>query len=259
MGSALLAGWLDRGIPPNTISVIEPDADRRAALASTTGLVVGGGPGDLASGLRPEVVVVAVKPQVVESAVPVFAGYGGNGAVFLSIVAGRSLASFRRLLGSATAVVRAMPNTPAAVGQGMSVACANDRVNGAQRQACTRLLAAVGEVAWIDDESLLDAVTAVSGSGPAYVFLLAEALAAAGTAAGLPADLADRLARQTVIGAGELLRRCEDRPETLRRNVTSPGGTTEAALEVLLAPRGFGWLLARAVKRAARRSRQLAD
>lgn len=253
----MLAGWVERGIAAGTLSVIEPDADRRAALAATEGVAVAAGPDGLAPELRPEVVVFAVKPQVIDAAVPAFAGYGEAGAVFLSIAAGRSLASFRRLLGDAAAVVRAMPNTPAAVGQGISVACANRRVGEGQRRACTRLLAAVGEVAWVDDETLLDAVTAVSGSGPAYVFLLTEALAAAGVDAGLPADLADRLARQTVIGAGALLRHCPDRPETLRRNVTSPGGTTEAALQVLLARRGLGWLLVRAVRQAARRSRQL--
>jgi len=179
-------------------------------------------------------------------------------AVFLSIAAGRPIAYFEDRLGEDAAVVRTMPNTPAAIGRGITVACANRHVNGADRAICGDLLAAVGEVAWVDDEGLLDAVTATSGSGPAYVFLLIECLAAAGGAAGLPSDLAMRLARATVAGAGELAYQSEEAPSELRRNVTSPGGTTAAALSVLMADDGLGRLLTRAVAEATRRSRELA-
>jgi pyrroline-5-carboxylate reductase len=157
-------------------------------------------------------------------------------------------------------LVRAMPNTPAAVRRGVSVACANAATSARQKALCAELLAAVGSVLWVDDEALLDPVTAVSGSGPAYVFLLAECLARAGEDAGLPADLARRLARETVAGAGELLARSELSAETLRRKVTSPGGTTAAALSVLMAEEdGLRSLLGRAVAAATRRSRELAD
>ena len=155
-------------------------------------------------------------------------------------------------------IVRAMPNTPAAIGRGMTVACANDAVGRARRALCGHLLEAVGAVAWIDDESLMDAVTAVSGSGPAYVFLLAECLAEAAEAAGLPAPLARRLAEETVAGAGALMAESADAAAALRRNVTSPGGTTEAALSVLMAADGLAPLMTRAVRAAANRSRTLA-
>jgi pyrroline-5-carboxylate reductase len=154
--------------------------------------------------------------------------------------------------------VRTMPNTPAAIGRGFTVACANPRVTPAQRCLCDRLMGAVGEIAWVEDEGLLDAVTAVSGSGPAYVFLLIEALARAGEREGLMPDLAMRLARSTVAGAGELARLADEDPAQLRENVTSPGGTTRAALDVLLAEDGLGALIARAVAAAAARSRVLA-
>jgi pyrroline-5-carboxylate reductase len=151
-----------------------------------------------------------------------------------------------------------MPNTPAAIGRGITVACPNARVSGEQRRLAGDLLAAIGSVEWLAEERLMDAVTALSGSGPAYVFLLAEAMAKAGAAAGLPPDLADRLARETVAGSGELLHRSELEPAALRRNVTSPGGTTAAALEILMGPDGFDRLLTQAIAAASRRSRELA-
>jgi len=156
------------------------------------------------------------------------------------------------------AIVRAMPNTPAAIGRGITVACPNAQVTARQRKLATDLLAAIGTVEWVSDESLMDAVTAVSGSGPAYVFLLAEAMTKAGIAAGLPGELAARLARETVAGAGELLHRSALDAATLRQNVTSPGGTTAAALEVLMGPGGFQELLTRAIADATRRGRELA-
>jgi pyrroline-5-carboxylate reductase len=178
--------------------------------------------------------------------------------VAVSIMAGQTLATLSGLLPPGAAIVRAMPNTPAAIGRGITVAVANAQVSAAQRTLAHRLLAAIGAVEWVADEALMDAVTAVSGSGPAYVFLLAEAMAAAGVAAGLPAELAARLARETVAGSGELLHRSELDPAILRQNVTSPGGTTAAALEVLMSPQGLAVLMQEAVAAATRRSRELA-
>jgi pyrroline-5-carboxylate reductase len=181
-------------------------------------------------------------------------------AVFLSIAAGKPIAFFRAHLGGDKAIVRAMPNTPAAVRRGITVCCAGPGIDARGRELCQSLLEAVGEVGWIEDESLMDAVTAVSGSGPAYVFLLAETLAEAGIRQGLPADLATRLARATVAGSGELLRQSEDSSEQLRKNVTSPGGTTAAALAVLMTqPGGVPDLMIEAVAAATRRGKELAS
>ncbi|MEQ8193632.1 MAG: pyrroline-5-carboxylate reductase [Rhodospirillales bacterium] len=259
MGGALLAGWLDQGLRPSSITVIEPSPDIGRSLTAGKGVAVVAAPGDLADDYRPDIVVFAIKPQIMPDAVPAYARFAESGAVGLSIAAGKTIAFFESALGKDTAVVRAMPNTPAAIRRGITVACANPAATPAQRDLCQSLLQAVGEVAWIDDENLMDAVTAVSGSGPAYVFLLAEYLAEAGAAAGLPAALSDRLARATVSGAGELLNQTADSAATLRTNVTSPGGTTAAALDVLMADDGLGPLLTKAVAAAVKRSKELAD
>jgi pyrroline-5-carboxylate reductase len=190
--------------------------------------------------------------------VPPLAASVGKSTLVVSIMAGRTLRFLEDRLPPRAAVVRAMPNTPAAVARGITVCCANARVTAKQRKLATTLLAAIGKVEWVDDENLIDAVTAVSGSGPAYVFLLAEAMTRAGIAAGLPPDLAARLARETVAGSGELLHRSDLDAATLRQNVTSPGGTTAAALAVLMGPNGFDALLTEAIAAAARRSRELA-
>jgi len=257
MGGALLDGWLDGGHPPAQIVVVEPNVDAKARHARNGGPVFVSSPEDIESHFAPAVVVFAVKPQAMDAVAPAYRRFAGSATVFLSIAAGKTIAYFESRLGAA-AVVRAMPNTPASVGRAISVACANGHVGSGQIQLCSDLLGAVGEVAWVDDEALLDPVTAVSGSGPAYVFLLVECLTRAGAAAGLPPDLAARLARQTVTGSGELLYRSEDTAETLRRNVTSPGGTTQAALDVLMAADGLEPLMVRAVAAAAKRSRELA-
>jgi pyrroline-5-carboxylate reductase len=207
----------------------------------------------------PAAVVLAVKPQSLPETLPAYRRFADGKTVFLSIAAGKTLRFFARGLGDAAATVRAMPNTPAAIGRGIAVACANPQVTPAQRTLCTRLLAAAGEVAWVDDEALIDPVTAVSGSGPAYVFLLIECLAAAGVSAGLPAELATMLARATVAGSGELARLSSGDAAQLRRNVTSPGGTTEAALKVLMGPGGLAPLMDKAIAAATARSRELAD
>jgi pyrroline-5-carboxylate reductase len=206
----------------------------------------------------PAVIVVAVKPQVMDEVFPPLARLAGKGTVVLSIAAGRTIAGFERHLAPGVAVIRSMPNTPAAIGRGITVAVGNAHVTPAQRAACDALLRAVGEVAWVDDEGLIDAVTAVSGSGPAYVFYLAECLAEAGVKAGLAPELAQKLARWTVAGSGELLHRSDLGADVLRQNVTSPGGTTFAALQVLMADGGLPKLMREAVAAATRRSRELA-
>ncbi len=256
MGSALLRGWIARGAA-SSFMVVEPDGPP-PGLAGEAGVSWHRSPDDLPEGVAPEAVVFAVKPQVVDDVLPFYRRWATPQTLFVSIVAGKTIAGMTRHLGPA-ALIRTMPNTPAAIGRGITVACANERVTAAQRRLCDRLLAAVGDIAWVEDEALLDAVTAVSGSGPAYVFLLIEALAEAAEAAGLPPDLALRLARGTVAGSGELARQSDESPAQLRQNVTSPGGTTRAALDVLMAPDGLAPLIRRAVAAAARRSRELAS
>ena len=258
MGHALLAGWLQGGLEPRRIVVQEPTPlpHIRQELEAR-GIQLHAEVASLPE--PPAVLVLAVKPQVMDEVLPGLARLVGSGTVVMSIAAGRSIASIAAHLPEQAAVVRAMPNTPASVGRGITVAVGNAHVTAAQRDACDRLLRAVGEVAWVDDEGLMDAVTAVSGSGPAYVFHLAECLAEAGAAAGLAPALAQRLARATVAGAGELLHRSLLDAATLRRNVTSPGGTTAAALEVLMAGSGgMPELMRNAVAAAASRSRELA-
>lgn len=257
MGGALLRGWLERGVRPSEVVVVEPNAAPIADLAAQGAVVVDDG-ARLPAGLRPVLVLLAVKPQMMDAALPAYRRFVGGGTVFLSVAAGRTIASLQSSLGGSTPIVRSMPNTPAAVGRGITVAHANPNVTPDQRKLCDELLAAVGEVAWVEDESLLDAVTAVSGGGPAYVFLLIECLAEAGAAAGLPPDLAMRLARATVSGSGELARQSSEPAAVLRQNVTSPGGTTLEALKILMGADGLQPLFTKAIAAATRRSRELA-
>ncbi|HEY1260835.1 MAG TPA: pyrroline-5-carboxylate reductase [Stellaceae bacterium] len=256
MGTALLRGWLASGVTRHCL-VVEPEG-APAELAAQPGIAWYKAAESLPDAPAPDAVVFAVKPQVADRVLPSYRRWVRPETLFLSIIAGKTLAGMARHLGRA-ALVRTMPNTPAAIGRGITVACASPPVTPGQRRLCDRLLAAAGESAWVEDEGLLDAVTAVSGSGPAYVFLLIEALAQAGEKQGLPADLALRLARATVAGSGELARRSEESPAQLRENVTSPGGTTRAALDVLMAKDGFPALLERAVAAATVRSRELAS
>lgn len=254
MGGALLNGWLARGLDPKQVAVLEPMPSTQIKALGRRGLRLNpqGKIGEVAA------IVVAVKPQTAPDAMPGLSSLIGKSTLVLSIMAGRPLQFLARMLGRDAAVVRAMPNTPAAIGRGITVAVANAKVAARQRRLAADLLAAAGAVEWIADEALMDAVTAVSGSGPAYVFLLAEALARAGVAAGLPAKLAATLARETIAGSGELLRRSPLDAATLRQNVTSTGGTTAAALEVLMGPGGLESLMTRAIAAATRRSRALA-
>ncbi|HEY0329938.1 MAG TPA: pyrroline-5-carboxylate reductase [Rhodopseudomonas sp.] len=253
MGGALLTGWLAQGLDGCNVAVIEPHPSDEIAALSARGVRFNTSAQDLGAVAA---LVIAVKPQMFRDAAAKLKTFVGPGTLVVSIMAGMTIAGISKACGGS--VVRAMPNTPAAIGRGITVAVAGGHVNAAQRATADALLRATGAVEWVADESLIDAVTAVSGSGPAYVFLLAEELARAGVEAGLPEELATKLARATVAGSGELLHRSELDAATLRKNVTSPGGTTAAALDVLMAEDGFQPLLSRAVAAAKRRSQELA-
>jgi pyrroline-5-carboxylate reductase len=251
MGGAMLAGWRERGlgaaVAVDPALPASPGADVRVVATADA----------IPAGFQPAAVVLAVKPQYADAVLPLYARYADS-AVFLSIMAGRTLRGIARLLGAGARVVRAMPNTPAAIRQGITVACAGPEVDAEQRALCDTLLRAVGTVAWVDHEALLDPVTAVSGGGPAYVFLLAELLERAAVEQGIPADLARALARQTVAGSGALLAASEQDAAELRRAVTSPRGTTERALAVLMGDDAWPMLVSRAIAAATARSRELA-
>jgi pyrroline-5-carboxylate reductase len=253
MGGAMLDGWLALGLDPAKVAVIEPRPSDAIAALAARGVCL-----NPSSVTDARVIVIAIKPQDAAAVVPTLKPLAGANTVAVSIMAGTTLRFLQGALSDNLAIVRAMPNTPAAIGRGITVAVPNARVTADQRAIADALLGAVGAIEWVSDETLLDAVTAVSGSGPAYVFLLAESLARAGAAAGLPADLAMRLARATVSGSGELLHRSALDAATLRQNVTSPGGTTAAALGVLMADEGLDPLMRKAISAATKRSRELA-
>jgi pyrroline-5-carboxylate reductase len=253
MGGAMLSGWLAQGLAARSVVVIEPQPSDDIRALAANGVRLNPPPKDIGNITA---LVVALKPQAFREAGPGLKPYAGPSTLVVSIMAGMTIASIAEVCGGS--VVRAMPNTPAAIGRGITVAVAAKDVVDAQRATADALLRATGSVEWVDDEGLMDAVTAVSGSGPAYVFLLAEELARAGLAAGLPEELAAKLARDTVAGSGELLHRSDLSAATLRQNVTSPGGTTAAALEVLMGADGLQSLMTRAVAAATRRSKELA-
>lgn len=257
MGGAMLDGWTARGLKPKQVIVIDPMAGKDIKAMAKKGLSLNPKPGPK-SKADAAAIIIAVKPQMAPEAIPPLGLYVGKSTLVVSIMAGRTIRFLEDILPPGTAIVRAMPNTPAAIGRGITVAVPNAKVSARQRKLTTDLLAATGTVEWVKDEKLIDAVTATSGSGPAYVFLLVEAMTKAAIAAGLPADLAGRLARETVAGSGELLHRSDLDAATLRQNVTSPGGTTAAALSVLMGPAGFDDLLTRAIAAATTRSRELA-
>ena len=255
MGQALVRGWLAKGRGASSIEVVDSALGARAV-----GKELGVAARDevAAAGSAADVVVLAVKPNQLAGVLPQCAALARSGAVFLSIAAGKTIAELGNALGSDTPIVRAMPNTPAAIGRGMTALVANAAVSGAQRALCAELLGAVGSVAWLDDERHMDAVTAVSGSGPAYVFLLIECLEQAAVELGLPAPLAKQLALATVAGSGAYAADARESAAELRRRVTSPNGTTQAALDVLMGQPGMQELLVRATRAAAQRSRELA-
>lgn len=253
MGSAMLQGWLANGLSANSVSVIDPHASDWVQELTSQGLSLNS---DLPQ--DPAIVIIAVKPQMMGDALPVLRPLGNRTTVFLSIAAGTSIASFATLLGDETPIIRAMPNTPAAIGRGITALVGNDLITEAQMTMAEGLLAAVGQTVRLEGEHQMDAVTAVSGSGPAYVFHLIETLAAAGVVQGLSPALAMKLAKATVGGAGQLAEDATEAPDQLRINVTSPGGTTAAALAVLMDEKsGFPPLLEKAVKAAADRGREL--
>jgi pyrroline-5-carboxylate reductase len=254
MGGAMLEGWFALGLDPRKVAILEPKPAPEIAALKERGVRVNP-PIDAIADTA--VIILAVKPQVAAEVVPPLKALMRPDTVAVSVMAGKTIAFLEGALGN-IAIVRSIPNTPAAIGRGITVAVPNAKVSTAQRALADVLLSSVGAVEWLDDEGLIDAATAVSGSGPAYVFLLAESLARAAAAAGLPADLAARLARATVAGSGELLHRSPLDAATLRQNVTSPNGTTAAALAVLMAADGLDPILQKAVAAATKRSRELA-
>ena len=256
MGGAMLEGWLSVGLSPEALTVVEPQpSEPIAALCSARGVRLNP---QRANPAAPAVAVLAIKPQMLEAASPHIAELVGPDTLVVSILAGKTIADLQARLPRAHAIVRAMPNLPASIGRGATGAFANAATSAGQRATAQALLESVGTVEWVEYEGLIDAVTALSGSGPAYVFHMVECLARAGAAAGLPGDLAERLARATVAGSGALLAETPLSASTLRENVTSPGGTTAAALEVLMAPDGLDALLRKAVAAAKRRAQELA-
>ncbi len=253
MGGAMLDGWLARGlaaadaIVAEPVEALRPNKPGRRAVSSSQEVRE-----------TPAIVVLAVKPQSMDAVLPDLKRFAEAGAVFLSIAAGKTLGYFAAHLGHSAKIVRSKPNTPAGVRQGITVACPSSGRSAAEKKRCQELLEAVGQALWVEDEALLDPVTALSGSGPAYVFLLVEAMAAAGEKAGLPADMAMQLARATVAGSGELLKQSKEPASQLRVNVTSPGGTTAAALQVLMASDGIQPVFDKALAAASHRSKELA-
>lgn len=253
MGSAMLRGWLERGLPAAAVRVIEPNPSE---WLRATGVAIN--PESLPA--APAIVVIAVKPQMMGAALPAIAAMGNGETLFISIAAGTPLSTLEAALGAESPIIRAMPNTPAAIGRGITAIIGNARAGAEHLEMAETLLAAVGQVVRLQGEDQMDAVTGLSGSGPAYVFHLIECMAEAGAAEGLPPDLAMRLAKATVAGAGALAEAAEESPARLRENVTSPGGTTQAGLEVLMDPEtGLPPLIRKTVAAATRRSRELRD
>lgn len=258
LGSALLTGWLTRGLDPARVIVQDPGPPAEVVeLLHKHDIRCAADVRPL--NVPPAVLLMAVKPQVMDAVLSPLASSVGPDTLVLSVAAGRTIASLERHLAAGAAVVRTIPNTPAAVGRGITVCIANTAATARHRSLTDQLLGAVGEVGWVDNEALIDAATAVSGSGPAYVFLLAECLAAAGRSVGLEPALAARLAEATIAGAGELMRQTGTPPAVLRQNVTSPNGTTAAALGVLMGDDRLQRLMIEAVAAANARSRELSQ
>jgi pyrroline-5-carboxylate reductase len=253
MGSALFSGWVSAGLAPSVlVDPAMPAGVTRAQDVLIPSL------DSLPAGFAPAAVVLAIKPQMADAVLPALGRVVPADAVLLSILAGKPISRLAALLGAEHPIVRAMPNTPAAIGRGMTVACAAPTVQPAQRALCHQLLAAVGDVAWVADEDLIDPVTSVSGSGPAYVFLLAEILEQAGIEQGIPPALARQLARKMIAGAGALLDASPEESDALRRAVTSPNGVTERALAVLMDGSAWPGSIRSALRAATERARELA-
>jgi pyrroline-5-carboxylate reductase len=257
MGGALLGGWIAQGLDPARVAVVDPAPSGGVAeLIGRHGISCYASAADAPA---TDILVIAVKPQIMDRILADAAHLADHEIVVVSVAAGITFDRLRSGLGGKARIVRAMPNTPALIGRGITVACAGDDVSPAQRKRVSLLLEATGKLEWVSEEALMDAVTALSGSGPAYVYYLAECMAKAGVLAGLPDDLAMNLARETVAGAGEMMRRSPESPEQLREKVTSPNGTTAAALKILMGKGGLAPLMASAIDAAARRSRELSE
>lgn len=254
MGGAMATGWVEGGLEPSSLAVVEPSPSRQIEALAARGVAI-----NPAYSLPPDVLVLAVKPQNLDAVAPEIAPFAGESTLVVSILAGKTIANVKARLPRARAVVRAMPNTPAAIGRGVTAAFASPEATAEQRRWCEALLGAIGAFHWLEDEAAIDAVTAISGGGPAYVFALTEALAAAAERLGLPSELAMNLARGTVEGAAELMQReSATPPAALRRAVTSPGGTTAAALALLQGEGGLEDLMVRAAAAAHARAREMA-
>jgi pyrroline-5-carboxylate reductase len=254
MGGAMLAGWIEGGIRPGDVTVIDPSPrEDMASKLAQWGVATRPGP---ANDYVADVLIIAVKPQMMEDVLPGLSGIVGKDTVSISVAAGTTIAALAKHLGNG-AIVRVMPNTPALLRRGVSAGFANSQTSEAMKKQVRELLEAVGKFAWVDEEWQIDAVTAVSGSGPAYVFHLAECMAASAVKEGLSTELANLLARETIAGAGEMLSQLPDSSARLRENVTSPNGTTAAALAVLMAEPGMGDLFSRAIHAARLRSEEL--
>jgi len=254
MGSALLKGWLKSGVKSITVVEPKPSAElKKLAKAKKIALVAA--PSQVKT--KPSVCLVAIKPQVLKGEAPALANFAANGALMISIAAGTSVAAMSKAWGKKARIIRAMPNTPGAIGAGISGLYAAKAATAADKKRAASLLSALGATEWVGQEKLIDSVTAVSGSGPAYLFLMAEALTEAGVAEGLPRAQAEKFARATVAGAGALLAADKSSASALREAVTSPGGTTAAALAVLMAPDGLPALMKRAIAAARKRAEEL--
>lgn len=254
MGGAMLKSWVAKGMSPENITVLDPGISEQVKSALLKSKIWHAEtPSNISA---TDVLILAIKPQMMDKVLPTLSGLIKDNTVVVSVAAGTTLSTISDTLGD-VAAIRVMPNTPSLVLRGMSVGCANPKTTQEQLNHVDALMSAIGMIEWVDDEKLIDAVTAVSGSGPAYVFHLAECMAEAGVKAGLPEELSMKLAVQTISGAGELLRLSNDTPATLRKNVTSPNGTTAAALEVLMGEEGMSPLLEKAIMAAKKRSEEL--
>lgn len=259
MGSAMLAGWLKQGLSPDAVQVIDPYIEPiKSAFTVLPQNSFNENVDKLSHKLSPSFGILAVKPQMMDDALESLQSLDLSSSVILSVAAGKTIDYFSERLGSDQPIIRAMPNTPAAIGRGVTVCYGNRFIRDEHKKVSTTLLETVSTVEWVSDEGLMDAVTALSGSGPAYVFSMVEAMAAAGEAIGLPSDLSKKLARETVCGAGALLDESEESASQLRENVTSPGGTTAAALDVLMGDDGIAKIMRRAMQQAKLRSKELA-
>ncbi|WP_108881115.1 pyrroline-5-carboxylate reductase [Anderseniella sp. Alg231-50] len=257
MGTAMLQGWLEAGVTGDQVTIFDPAPPPETMTVIAQHSISHNPPIERVGGV--EAILVAVKPQMVDEVLPAMAALAKDNPLVVSVVAGKTIAAFRQHFGATTPVIRTIPNTPAAVGRGITAMAASDGVSSAQSELAMALLASLGEVVTVSDEALIDACTAISGSGPAYIFYMTECMTAAALQLGLPADVAEQLARATVAGAGELMRATGTPAGELRENVTSPKGTTHAALQVLMAdPDGMKQLMIRATAEAEKRSRELA-